>query len=290
MTPAPAMTLDLIGPAPRLALDRVGDGPLVVFLHGIGGNRTNWRDQLGAFSAQFTAAAWDARGYGGSEDYAGPLAFDDFVGDLRRVLDHYGVRRAHLVGLSMGGRIAMRFYFLHPRRVATLTLCDTHRGFTSLTAAQRAQYIRLRREPLDAGAEPRDIAPTVVPTLLGPHASPGARQQLLESMAALRKTSYLRSLEATVNQDTVGNLAAIAVPTHFVVGEHDRLTTVALARAMTAEVPGAELTVIPDAGHLSNIENVEVFNRSVMDFLMRHPGADAPHAPAVAGSHGQRGP
>src|SRR5262249_37543391 len=123
-----------------------------------------------------------------------------------------------------------------------------------------------------------------------PPAAPGARQQLLESMAALRKTSYLRSLEATVNQDTVGNLAAIAVPTHFVVGEHDRLTTVALARAMTAEVPGAELTVIPDAGHLSNIENVEVFNRSVMDFLMRHPGADAPHAPAVAGSHGQRGP
>src|SRR5262249_21042689 len=171
-----------------------------------------------------------------------------------------------------------------------LTLCDTHRVFTSLPAAQRAQYIRLSRVPLDAGAEPRDIATTVVPTLLGPHASPLAHQQLLDSMAALRTTSYLRSLEPTVNEDPVGSLAAIVVPTHVVVGEHDRLTTVALAQAMTAEVPGAELTVIPDAGHLSNIENVEVFNRSVMDFLMRHPGADAPHAPAVAGSHGQRGP
>jgi len=109
-------------------------------------------------------------------------------------------------------------------------------------------------------------------------------------MAALRKESYIKSLEATVNQDTVGDLAAIAVPTHFVVGEHDRLTTVALAGAMAAEVPGAELTVIPGAGHLSNIENAEAFNRSVMNFLARHPGADPPRAPAVAGSLAQRGP
>src|SRR5207247_784521 len=85
-------------------------------------------------------------------------------------------------------------------------------------------------------------------TITAPAAAPAARQQLFESMAALRKASYLKSLEATVHQDTVGNLAAIAVPTHFVVGEHDRLTTIALARTMAAEVPGAELTVIPDAG------------------------------------------
>src|SRR5438445_627793 len=84
-------------------------------------------------------------------------------------------------------------------------------------------------------------------------------------------------------------ITAPAAPTHFVVGEHDRLPTVALARTMAADVPGAELTVIPDAGHLSNIENAEVFNRSVMDFLLRHPGADSPRAPAVAGTLGQRG-
>lgn len=283
------MTTDLIGPAPRLAVDRVGEGPLVFFLHGIGGNRTNWRDQVAAFAAHYTAAAWDARGYGMSDDYAGPLAFDDFAADLERVLDHYRVGRAHLVGLSMGGRIAMRFYFLHPERVATLTLCDTHRGFASLTVEQRAEYVRIRREALDAGAEPRDIAPVVVPTLLGPTASPGARQRLLESMAALRKASYLKSLEATVNQDTVGDLATIAVPTHFVVGEHDRLTTVSLARAMAAEVLGAELTVIPGAGHLSNIENSEAFNRSVMAFLARHPGAESPRSLAVTSSRAQRG-
>jgi len=283
------VTTDRIGPPPALAVDRAGDGPLVFFLHGIGGNRTNWRDQLPVFAARYTAAAWDARGYGGSDDDAGPLAFDEFAADLERVLDHYRVSRAHLVGLSMGGRIAMRFYFLHPERIATLTLCDTHRGFASLSAEQRVEYVRIRRDALAGGLEPRDIAPTVVPTLLGPAASPAARQQLFESMATLRKASYLKSLEATVNQDTVGDLAAIAVPTHFVVGEHDRLTTVSLAQAMAAEVSGAELTVIPDAGHLSNIENPDAFNRSVMDFLARHPGADPPRSPAVAAGRAQRG-
>ena len=283
------MTTDRIGPPPALAVDRAGDGPLVFFLHGIGGNRTNWRDQLPVFAARYTAAAWDARGYGGSDDDAGPLAFDEFAADLERVLDHYRVSRAHLVGLSMGGRIAMRFYFLHPERIATLTLCDTHRGFASLSAEQRVEYVRIRRDALAGGLEPRDIAPTVVPTLLGPAASPAARQQLFESMATLRKASYLKSLEATVNQDTVGDLAAIAVPTHFVVGEHDRLTTVSLAQAMAAEVSGAELTVIPDAGHLSNIENPDAFNRSVMDFLARHPGADPPRSPAVAAGRAQLG-
>ena len=87
----------------------------------------------------------------------------------------------------------------------------------------------------------------------------------------------------------MGDLAAIAVPTHFVVGEHDRLTTVSLAQAMAAEVSGAELTVIPGAGHLSNIENPDAFNRSVMDFLARHPGADPPRSPAVAAGRAQRG-
>ena len=92
---------------PDLAADLAGDGPLLLMMHGIGGNRTNWRAQLPALSRHFSCVAWDARGYGDSDDYEGPLAFDDFVADVLRVLDHFGADRAHLLGLSMGGRIAM---------------------------------------------------------------------------------------------------------------------------------------------------------------------------------------
>jgi 3-oxoadipate enol-lactonase len=72
-------------------------------MHGIGGNRTNWHDQLPVFAQRFHAVAWDARGYGASHDYSEPLDFSDFATDLARLLDHFEVERAHLVGLSMGG-------------------------------------------------------------------------------------------------------------------------------------------------------------------------------------------
>ena len=99
----PAWTTDIIPGSPRIAVDHEGTGPLSIFLHGIGGNRTNWHDQLAVVGAHFHAVAWDARGYGASDDYDGALDFGDFAVDLARVIDHFGVARAHLVGLSMGG-------------------------------------------------------------------------------------------------------------------------------------------------------------------------------------------
>ena len=96
-------------------------GPVVFLLHGIGGNRTNWHDQLPSFADRgFCAVSWDARGYGLSDDYDGPLDFADFSHDLARLLDHLDVGRAHLVRLSMGGRILAGFYPRYPDRVATL--------------------------------------------------------------------------------------------------------------------------------------------------------------------------
>ena len=95
--------------APRIAADCLGSGPLVMFLHGIGGNRTNWRDQLPAFAPNYLAVAWDARGYGLSEGYDGALDFADFSTDLERLLDHLKASSAHLVGLSKGRRIAADF-------------------------------------------------------------------------------------------------------------------------------------------------------------------------------------
>src|SRR5579864_9339504 len=124
-----AIITDYVPGTPRIAVDHCGAGPLLVFLHGIGGNRTNWRDQLPSFGAHFHAVAWDARGYGLSEDYPGPLDFGDFAHDLARVLQFFKTQRSHLIGLSMGGLIAMDFYGRYPTQVATLTICDSLTGF-----------------------------------------------------------------------------------------------------------------------------------------------------------------
>lgn len=267
----------LIPGSPRIALRRAGSGPLVVFMHGIGGNASNWNAQLPAFAPHFACAAWDARGYGASDDYDGPLAFDDFVDDLLRVLDHFDVRRAHLVGLSMGGRIAMRTALLHPARVATLTLVDTHEGFEAFTPEQRQAFVDSRRAPLLAGKTPADIAEPVARSLVGPHATEAHFRQLVASIAALHKDSYIKSLEATVGQVTLGDISRIAAPAHFIVGADDPLTPPAMHHEMAAKLNGAPVSIVQAAGHLSNIENAAGFNRAALDWLLpRAQSGDSP--------------
>jgi 3-oxoadipate enol-lactonase len=255
---------------PRIALEYAGTGPLAIFLHGIGGNRSNWSEQLPVFARHFRAASWDARGYGDSDDYEGALDFGDFANDLRRVLDHLGASQAHLIGLSMGGVIALDFADRFPQRVATLTLCDSTPGFTNMGERERAEFIRLRQEPLLAGKEPSDIAPAVARSLLGRNPRAGAYERLVASMSALHKHSYLKTIAGAVNYPRNFELEKIASPTHIVVGAEDSLTPPAISREMARRIPGAQLTIIEGAGHLSNIEQPEAFNRAVLGFLIEH--------------------
>ncbi len=259
-----------VGGAPRIAVDHAGRGPLVLFMHGIGGNRTNWHDQLPTFAERFHAASWDARGYGASDDYEGPLDFADFARDVARVLDHFNARKAHLVGLSMGGLIAFDFCATNPERVATLTICDSMPGMSGLTAEARREFIRIRQEPLLSGKEPRDIAPSVAKTLVGKSAKPGSFERLVASMSALHKDSYLKTIEATTNYARTLRLEDIKVPTHIIVGDEDTLTPPALSQSMASRIPGAQLSVIKGAGHLSNIEQPEAFNAATLAFLLAH--------------------
>jgi pimeloyl-ACP methyl ester carboxylesterase len=105
----PSWKTDHISGPRLIAVDHIGSGSLVALMHGIGGNRSNWHDHLAEFGRYFHAVAWDARGYGDSDDYEGDLDFGDFADDLARLLDHFDASRAHLVGLSMGGVIALDF-------------------------------------------------------------------------------------------------------------------------------------------------------------------------------------
>jgi len=261
--------VEKIGPSPRVAVEYAGEGEPILFMHGIGGNRRNWRDQIPAFGKHFKAIAWDARGYGDSDDYEGPLNFHSYADDVVRVLDHFGVARGNLVGLSMGGRIAMDFAARYPDRLKSLVLCDTHKGFAGLSEEARAAFIASRREPLVNGKEPKDIAGPVAKTLIGPNASTEAFDALVDSMSRLHKESYIKSIEASVNMDVRTDLANIKVPTLVVVGSADRLTTVDMARSIAGDIAGAELAIIENAGHLVNIEEPAKFNDIVIEFLRR---------------------
>ncbi len=258
---------------PAIAVDHAGDGELLVLMHGIGGNRTNWTEQVEAFSKHFHTVSWDARGYGDSDDYEGPLDFADFARDLAGVLDHFGAEKAHLCGLSMGGRIAQDFYRQFPERVKTLTLVATFAGFRNFSSEERQRFINLRKKPLvEEGKEPKDIAPVVAKTLIGPSASEDKFQRLVQSMERLHKDSYVKTIEASTLYDKALELETVTVPTCLVFGEHDSLTTPETGKAMADRITGSEFHVVPRSGHLINIEEPEIFNRIVMDFLLANRG------------------
>lgn len=236
-----------------------GRGPLILFLHGIGGHRAHWNAQLEFFSRRFTAAAWDARGYGDSDDYPGALQFDDFTADVLRTVDFLRTAQTHLVGLSMGGRIARNFALQHPSRVRTLTLANTSPGFDALSSEEVERFVEERR----------NRSTDTLHTLLGSAAHPGAQEALRASFAALRQACYLKTLQASVSQDRAAPLERITAPTLVIAGGEDTVYPPQIAQRMAGRIPGAELALLEGCGHLSNLEQPERFNAALLDFLSR---------------------
>ena len=254
---------------PSISIDYAGEGEMLIFLHGIGGNKKNWKDNIGFFSEKFLAVAWDTRGYGESDDYEGKLKFNDVLDDLKKVLDHFNKDKAHIVGLSMGGQIATLFFEKYSNCVKSLTLCDTHFGLSNLSSREINKFINLRKEPLLKGKEPKDIAPKVASTLIGDIKNTSAYNQLVDSMSLLHKDSYLKTIDTSMRTEHRHIFKTINVPTLIMVGELDSLTPPSMSREIMKEIKNSYIKIIPNAGHLINIENPELFNVNLMTFLER---------------------
>lgn len=254
-----------------IGYDIAGSGPLIVFLHGIGGNRHNWQGQVAYFgSKSWCAVAWDARGYGASDDPPHTLQFHEYADDLLRLLDHLQAERAHIVGLSMGGMIAQDFYGRYASRVATLSLIDTSVGFGHASAEVRRDFLARRLDPLERGLTPVDIAPSVADVLIAKSATATAREHILSSIRHLRTEPYKQALHAIITTDFRAVLPRIQVPTLVLVGDEDIVTPPAASVFLANNIAGATLVTIPGAGHLTNIEKPAAFNTALENFLQAH--------------------
>lgn len=255
---------------PKISYKEIGNGPPVVFLHGIGGNSDNWIDQQNAISDKFTTIAWDARGYGDSEDYDGALNFEDFSHDLIRLLNEKNIEKAHLVGLSMGARICMDFFPKFKDRVATLVLCDCFFDYKVLSKEKQKEFIELRQKPLKTGKKLSDIAPVLIDSLVGPNCSDEAKTKIEHSFLKIHIKSYLKTISETITYDASSNLLKFDVPTQLIYGEYDKLTPVRIGYMAQHKIKNSLLDIVRNAGHISNIEQPYSFNKILREFLIKN--------------------
>lgn len=243
-----------------------GDGPALLFLHGIGGNSRNWTPQLDCFAPHYKAAAWDARGYGLTGGAV--RSFEQFGDDAAAVIAALG-GPAHVVGLSMGGRIALDLVSRYPASVRSLTLANTSAGSPETAAPEKvAAFLALRLKPLvEDGLTPADIAEAIVAQIAGPGISSEARAALIDSHSRLHTEGYIAAMRAVTAFSAFLNFADIAVPTLVLTASEDRVAPPHHARLMSQQIPGARYVELAGAGHVSNLEAPDAFNAALRDFL-----------------------
>jgi pimeloyl-ACP methyl ester carboxylesterase len=248
-------------PDARIAYDVVGSGPPIVFLHGVGSNRQTWRGQLDEFSATQTAVAIDARGYGGSWTRPDTVSMARFAVDTVAVIQALGQSHAHVCGLSMGGIVALHLWRDHPGVVRSLILADTWAWHPTAAAGQDA-----RLAAIDA-SDMASLARARMPAVYGPGAAPLLVRRGVETFASLDKSVYRAASADLWGVDMRTVASSVTVPTLVLVGEHDAIAPPHLSRELAGLIPGAQLVMIPDAGHLPNEENPAAFNQAVRTFL-----------------------
>lgn len=237
------------------------EGPAVVFAHGAGGNHLSWWQQVPYFERDYACVVFDHRGFGRSDDIDG-RGGAGFADDLRALLDHLGIERAHLVAQSMGGWTCLRFAIEQPERVVSLVLSDTHGGLTTpeIEAALRV---------------PRDYAPPLPPDV---HPAAGARMAeeqpslcfLYAEIDALnppRDRAQLGALIQSAGTVTREEALALPVPVLFIAGEEDIVIPPHTLAAAEPCFRDARLERVPAAGHSVYFERADTYNSLVGAFL-----------------------
>ncbi len=261
----------------RLAVEdsdfSTGSAPLLL-VHGFPFDHTMWQSQIDYFDKRGRVIAPDLRGFGASaasidpDDPRQALLMDEYADDLAATLDALPIRQPVIFcGLSMGGYIGWQFWRRHRERISALVVCDS-RSIADATpaAAGRAE---LARRTLAEGLDP--VVSAMLPKLFGPETIELQKPCIGQTETAIRRASpkgIALALGGMARRpDMTESLATIHVPALVVVGEHDAISSVEEMRGIAEQIPDAKLVVIPEAGHMSPLENPAAFNAALERFL-----------------------
>ncbi|WP_460540160.1 alpha/beta fold hydrolase [Glycomyces halotolerans] len=241
-----------------------GSGGAVVLIGSLGATLDMWEPQVGPLSQRFRVVRFDTRGHGGSSTIgAGEWSVDDFADDVAELLDFVGAERAHLVGISLGGAIAMNTALRHPDRVRRMVLMSTAPKLgTAESWHERAAKVRAEGCGAIADgamerwftADFRDHWPDVV-------------ADFRERFAGCDPEGYAVCCEALARFDLRGRLGGIDAETLALYGTLDEVTTGDDAQAIVSELDRGEVVAVEGAKHLISTEQAGFVNRVLLDFL-----------------------
>jgi len=263
-------TVELLQHGLHMAYDDLGNGFPVVLLHAFPFDREMWVPQHGPLTVQgIRILAPDLPGFGQSSEGNAPFSIEHVADVIAAFMTALNIDRAAIGGLSMGGYIAMAFARKYPSMVAALILADT-RPAPDDEATRSGRDKSIEAVKRDGAAS---FARSMLPKVLSEHTR-NTMPRLVEfaEMIAIRQkeSTIIAALVALRDRpDAVPGLAEITVPTLVIVGEFDVVTPPLTAARLAAYVNGSELIHIPEAGHLSNIENPDVFSGEVLKFMKK---------------------
>ena len=252
-----------------IAYERAGSGPPLVLLHGyVGDAAATWRHQIDELSREFTVVAWDAPGAGRSEDPPEDFGITGYADCLAGFIAVLGLQQVHIVGLSFGGALALRFQNRHRELVRTLVLASGYAGWRGSLPAEAAEA-RLAQALHLSGKSGRELVETLLPTMFALPVDPLDFEAFRAAVESFHPSGF-RSMAMASAEDLRDLLPAVDIPTLVVCGDRDPRAPIAVAEDLHRSIRNSRLVVLKGAGHGCNVELPGKFNEVVRDFLLQH--------------------
>jgi 3-oxoadipate enol-lactonase len=243
-----------------------GQGQTLAFIHGLGSSTRDWEFQIPAFSKKYQVVTFDLRGHGQSAKPEGPYTIEMFTDDLASLLTGLQVKSAHLVGISLGGAIALQFALTYPAMVKTLTIVNS--GPSLGGTPEQAQQEIERRVGIVKQFGMRAMGQNLGPNLFPEAEQAALRQAFIERWAENDPNAYIEATRSMLGWDVTGQLGTLHCPTLIVASDKD-YTPVAAKKAYAELMPNAQLTVMANAHHAVPLERPQEFNAVLAQFLAR---------------------
>ena len=241
------------------------DASVVMLSHSLGSSLLMWNPQRKALESHFQVLRYDIRGHGKSEAPPGAYTLELLGEDAVALLDILEIEKVHWVGLSMGGMIGQSVALNYPKRLRSLTLCDTGAAIAPEAQPIWQERIDAVREKGVASQLELTMERWFTPSFL--NLNPSMLGVIRKEFLATPAQGYLGCIYAIRKLNYLDRLSAINTPTLIMVGEEDPGTPVSASEAMHQRIPNSKLVILKSARHLSNVEQSEIFNTNLLTFL-----------------------